>query len=275
MRRIYLDGRGPRAVHMHWRRFALADIPLADPAEFDAWLVERWREKDALLAYFAEHACFPGEAAALADADPAAAAPAVEPTEAAEASAAAPAPETPPEAAEEKKEAQGLNGAPKTSDPRRSSAGQLARPRRPALLRAPPLPLPPLRRSRTWTRARSRPTTRSSCCRSSSRAAGGCPSCGARRAMSRVSRGWPCLAVPRPAEPRPFSLPTHPLSPFHSPHSSNLCLFFPCQGRLVSPGMSLDRSRWSGVCWKLYVRVGSAACALTFLCSLEALLLVD
>jgi hypothetical protein len=121
MRRIYLDGRGPRAVHMHWRRFALADIPLADPAEFDAWLVERWREKDALLAYFAEHACFPGEAAALADADPAAAA--VEPAEAEE-SAAAPVPETPLEVAEEKKEAQSLNGAPKTSDPRRSSAGR-------------------------------------------------------------------------------------------------------------------------------------------------------
>jgi hypothetical protein len=66
MQRVIVEGTGPRTVHMHWRRFALASIPLADPATFDAWLVDRWREKDALLAFFADHGHFPGDPAALA-----------------------------------------------------------------------------------------------------------------------------------------------------------------------------------------------------------------
>jgi hypothetical protein len=126
MQRIYLDCRGPRAIHMHWRRFAVADIPLADPAAFDAWLVERWREKDALLAHFAKHACVPGEAAALAGAV-AAAASAEEPAVEAVAEAVeAPAAEALEAATEtEPKPERHLNGAaPGTSDPRRSSAGR-------------------------------------------------------------------------------------------------------------------------------------------------------
>jgi hypothetical protein len=123
MQRIYLDGRGPRAVHMHWRRFALRDIPLDDAAAFDAWLVARWREKDELLAHFAEHGCFPGEAAALlAEASAADAADVA--VEAAEAAPVVGAGEEVAGEAEEKQEAH-LNGAtPQSSDPRRSSAGR-------------------------------------------------------------------------------------------------------------------------------------------------------
>jgi hypothetical protein len=134
MQRIYLDGRGPRAVHMHWRRFALRDIPLADPAEFDAWLVERWREKDALLAHFIEHGCFPGEAAALiAEGDEDVAAPvtvAEEPAAAVEeeekvAEAEWHTGEAAAAAAAEKAPALRPNGSAATStDPRRSSAGR-------------------------------------------------------------------------------------------------------------------------------------------------------
>lgn len=44
---------------MHWRRFAVKDIPIADPAEFEIWLRERWTEKDRLLEYYMESGCFP------------------------------------------------------------------------------------------------------------------------------------------------------------------------------------------------------------------------
>ena len=44
---------------MHWRRFAVKDIPIADPAEFEVWLRERWAEKDRLLEYYMASGCFP------------------------------------------------------------------------------------------------------------------------------------------------------------------------------------------------------------------------
>jgi lysocardiolipin and lysophospholipid acyltransferase len=46
---------------MHWRRFALADIPLHDDTIFSDWLLARWREKDDLLQYFVEHQRFPAD----------------------------------------------------------------------------------------------------------------------------------------------------------------------------------------------------------------------
>jgi len=60
-----MTARGPPYISMHWRRFAVADIPLDDPHAFDAWLLERWREKDELLAYHAAHGTFPGDAEAI------------------------------------------------------------------------------------------------------------------------------------------------------------------------------------------------------------------
>jgi lysocardiolipin and lysophospholipid acyltransferase len=44
---------------MHWRRFAVSSLPLNDEKAFDAWLHERWVEKDALLEYYTQHGHFP------------------------------------------------------------------------------------------------------------------------------------------------------------------------------------------------------------------------
>lgn len=46
---------------MHWRRFAISEIPLDDQKEFEAWLTERWAEKDQLLEYFVETGRFPND----------------------------------------------------------------------------------------------------------------------------------------------------------------------------------------------------------------------
>lgn len=45
---------------MHWRRFAMKDIP-TDEKEFSDWLLKRWREKDDLLEYFQQHNRFPAD----------------------------------------------------------------------------------------------------------------------------------------------------------------------------------------------------------------------
>lgn len=48
---------------MHWRRFAVADIPLDDQKEFEEWLRARWAEKDQLLDVYFETGRFPSELA--------------------------------------------------------------------------------------------------------------------------------------------------------------------------------------------------------------------
>lgn len=59
LRSTYGQGRPPKSVNMYWRRWAMADIPLDDPKAFEQWLLERWREKDALLDQFFETGRFP------------------------------------------------------------------------------------------------------------------------------------------------------------------------------------------------------------------------
>jgi lysocardiolipin and lysophospholipid acyltransferase len=54
-----MEEQGPKAIHMHWRRFAVKDIPTADQKAFDAWLLERYREKDVLLDFLKLHGRFP------------------------------------------------------------------------------------------------------------------------------------------------------------------------------------------------------------------------
>ena len=61
LRGSYFQGRPPKSVNMHWRRFAIADIPLGDEKVFAAWLAARWREKDDLLQYYIEHNRFPAD----------------------------------------------------------------------------------------------------------------------------------------------------------------------------------------------------------------------
>lgn len=59
----YFQGRPPKSVNFHWRRFRVADIPLDDPESFDLWLRERWYEKDALMEQYLTTGRFPGMAA--------------------------------------------------------------------------------------------------------------------------------------------------------------------------------------------------------------------
>jgi lysocardiolipin and lysophospholipid acyltransferase len=59
LKRIYVEEQGPKSIHMHWRRFAVKDIPTADPKAFDTWLLERYREKDVLLDFLKLHGRFP------------------------------------------------------------------------------------------------------------------------------------------------------------------------------------------------------------------------
>jgi lysocardiolipin and lysophospholipid acyltransferase len=61
LRGTYFQGRPPKSVNMHWRRFAIADIPTHDDKIFSDWLLARWREKDDLLQYFVEHQRFPAD----------------------------------------------------------------------------------------------------------------------------------------------------------------------------------------------------------------------
>ncbi|TQS35054.1 hypothetical protein Golomagni_04536 [Golovinomyces magnicellulatus] len=56
---IYILGQTPSSVNMHWRRFAVSEIPLHDKEEFDVWLRMRWMEKDALLDHYINTGRFP------------------------------------------------------------------------------------------------------------------------------------------------------------------------------------------------------------------------
>ncbi|KAF2109747.1 acyltransferase-domain-containing protein [Lophiotrema nucula] len=61
LKSLYVEGFKAPNVNIHWRRFAVKDIPLIDPAAFDQWLYERWAEKDKLLEYAEHHGHFPAE----------------------------------------------------------------------------------------------------------------------------------------------------------------------------------------------------------------------
>ncbi|TEA20877.1 putative acyltransferase [Colletotrichum sidae] len=55
----YFQGRPPKSVNFHWRRFRVADMPLHDQKEFDAWVRERWYEKDAFMEEYVSTGRFP------------------------------------------------------------------------------------------------------------------------------------------------------------------------------------------------------------------------
>lgn len=59
LKATYFEGRAPRSVNMYWRRFAVSTIPVDDPKAFDAWLMERWREKDQLIEQYVRTGRFP------------------------------------------------------------------------------------------------------------------------------------------------------------------------------------------------------------------------
>lgn len=59
LRSSMFEGRPPKSVNMHFRRFKLSDIPIDDDKAFEVWLRNRWREKDYLLEHFARYDRFP------------------------------------------------------------------------------------------------------------------------------------------------------------------------------------------------------------------------
>lgn len=61
LRSTYLRGQGPKSLNMYWRRFAVDTIPIDDAQAFDAWLRERWAEKDRLLEGFFQTGRLPAD----------------------------------------------------------------------------------------------------------------------------------------------------------------------------------------------------------------------
>jgi lysocardiolipin and lysophospholipid acyltransferase len=61
LRSTFFQGRPPKSVNMHWRRFAIKDVPLDDSKAFEAWVLQRWREKDDLLEFYMQNGRFPAD----------------------------------------------------------------------------------------------------------------------------------------------------------------------------------------------------------------------
>ncbi|KAF2687640.1 acyltransferase-domain-containing protein [Lentithecium fluviatile CBS 122367] len=61
LRSSFFEGRPPKSVNMHWRRFHIDSIPINNTKAFEVWLRNRWREKDYMLEYFSRHNRFPAE----------------------------------------------------------------------------------------------------------------------------------------------------------------------------------------------------------------------
>ncbi|KAF1848435.1 acyltransferase-domain-containing protein [Cucurbitaria berberidis CBS 394.84] len=61
LRSSFFEGRPPKSVNMHWRRFHLDSIPIQNTKAFEVWLRNRWREKDYMLEYFNRNNRFPAE----------------------------------------------------------------------------------------------------------------------------------------------------------------------------------------------------------------------
>ncbi|KAF2703170.1 acyltransferase-domain-containing protein [Pleomassaria siparia CBS 279.74] len=61
LRSSFFEGRPPKSVNMHWRRFHYDTIPIDNSKAFEVWLRNRWREKDYMLEYFSRNNRFPAE----------------------------------------------------------------------------------------------------------------------------------------------------------------------------------------------------------------------
>ncbi|KIX97493.1 uncharacterized protein Z520_06945 [Fonsecaea multimorphosa CBS 102226] len=57
----YLEGRPPKSVSMHWRRFAVKEIPLHNDRAFELWLRARWREKDVMIEEYYQTGKLPAD----------------------------------------------------------------------------------------------------------------------------------------------------------------------------------------------------------------------
>ena len=56
---------------MYWRRFAVSSIPTDDPKQFETWLLDQWRIKDALLEQYIQNGRFPADDGHDSDGEPA------------------------------------------------------------------------------------------------------------------------------------------------------------------------------------------------------------
>lgn len=61
LRSSFFEGRPPKSVNMHWRRFHIDSIPFNNSKAFEVWLRNRWREKDYMLEHFHRHNRFPAD----------------------------------------------------------------------------------------------------------------------------------------------------------------------------------------------------------------------
>ncbi|KAF2477707.1 acyltransferase-domain-containing protein [Lindgomyces ingoldianus] len=61
LRSSFFEGRPPKSVNMHWRRFHIDSIPINNSKAFEVWLRNRWREKDYMLEYFNRNNRFPAD----------------------------------------------------------------------------------------------------------------------------------------------------------------------------------------------------------------------
>jgi 1-acyl-sn-glycerol-3-phosphate acyltransferase len=59
LRSSMFEGRPPKSVNMHFRRFKISNIPIDNDKAFEVWLRNRWREKDYLLEHFSRFNSFP------------------------------------------------------------------------------------------------------------------------------------------------------------------------------------------------------------------------
>ncbi|KAK1073357.1 hypothetical protein LTR33_010001 [Friedmanniomyces endolithicus] len=65
LRSVYFQGRPPKSVNMHWRRYAIASLPINDSDAMYQWTLQRWREKDEMLEQFYKTGKFPGDPEAV------------------------------------------------------------------------------------------------------------------------------------------------------------------------------------------------------------------
>jgi hypothetical protein len=49
----------PKKINIHVRRFRVSDIPKDNDQAFNKWVLDRWAEKDELMAHFYQNGCFP------------------------------------------------------------------------------------------------------------------------------------------------------------------------------------------------------------------------
>jgi len=65
LRTVYFQGRPPKSVSMHWRRFKISDIPYNSSEKMEQWILQRWREKDELMEQHAQTGRFPADLSAV------------------------------------------------------------------------------------------------------------------------------------------------------------------------------------------------------------------